>query len=176
MAIGFFTITPERSLVADPTTPYLYDNAAIIFRKSGAGAENYWTFFTQPFQKHLYSVVAGSLVAVLLLLVLLEKCHWNLSGDQSVLSGQVSSLQWVATDFLILLAGLVSRCKLKLLYAEFMYYVCSPDFSSCTLFYSMVTCARVCVCVRECVCTRYVCACNCQIGTSKVNRRYAFEL
>ncbi|KAK7116100.1 hypothetical protein V1264_001845 [Littorina saxatilis] len=109
MVIGFFTITPERSEVVDPTIPYLFEHAAIVFRKSGARTDNQWTFFIQPFQNVVYAVVAGSMVVMLLLLLLLEKCHQSLTRRRTALSDRMTVFQWAAMNFEILLAGLVSR-------------------------------------------------------------------
>ena len=86
MAVGPFTITAGRSSVADPTSPYMYDNAVIVFRKGGgAGADRGgWTFFLRPFHPLVYAALAGCFLVVLLLLLLLERCHWGLGHDRPV--------------------------------------------------------------------------------------------
>ena len=112
IALGYFTLTPERSSVADPTTPFKHDNAVIVFRKGTTRATtDHWRFFLQPFHTLVYVVVAGCLVMVLLLLLLLEKGHWSLAVDRRVVAplGREEACLWVMWNLEVLVAGLVNR-------------------------------------------------------------------
>ena len=167
MVAGAFQITAMRSLVADPTTPFIHDNTVIVFRKGTTRTmTDHWGFFLQPFHTLVYAVVAGCLVMVLLLLLLLEKGHWTLADGQrrARLLGKELTVLWMAVeDFGILLAGLVSRrmCSGMIL------NVCVPVLSVClclsfsqslSLSLSLSVCLSVCLCVCLCVC---VCVCVC---------------
>ncbi|XP_076465417.1 glutamate receptor ionotropic, delta-1-like [Babylonia areolata] len=73
LAVGYFSLTSERKAVADATSPYFIENAAIVFRKESLKElPDYLSFFLHPFQTLIYVVVLVSLVLVLLLLMTME--------------------------------------------------------------------------------------------------------
>nr|KAG5703733.1 hypothetical protein BaRGS_023022 [Batillaria attramentaria] len=73
LALGTFTLTPERSRVADPTTAFQYIEAVVVFKKSPSIEHK--TFFLQPFQTPVYVALGGCFLSVLVLLLLLERCR-----------------------------------------------------------------------------------------------------
>ena len=110
MALAAFTQSYERSLVADPVTPFMHDSAVIIFRNEGARTDlDHWTFFLQPFDTRVYVVAGGCLVLVLLLLLLLEWCHWSLAGRRGMPQGTEGLFRWISRYVELLLAGLVKE-------------------------------------------------------------------
>ncbi|KAK7489245.1 hypothetical protein BaRGS_00019497, partial [Batillaria attramentaria] len=108
MAVGPLTLTLERSSVADPATPYAYDNVVVIFRHQPPTAD-FWSFFLQPFQTPVYVAIGSSFVSVLVLLLLLEKCQWNLASRERAQSGTKAALGGLMTGVEILLAGILGR-------------------------------------------------------------------
>ncbi|KAK7489271.1 hypothetical protein BaRGS_00019523, partial [Batillaria attramentaria] len=109
MAVGPLTLTLERSSVADPTTPYAYDNVVVIFRHQPSTAD-FGTFFLQPFQTPVYVTLGGCFVSVLVLLLLLENCQRRFGGRlQRAKSGTKAVLGLVMKAVEVLLAGILSR-------------------------------------------------------------------
>nr|KAG5701363.1 hypothetical protein BaRGS_006137 [Batillaria attramentaria] len=107
LAVSLFTLTRERSVVADPTSAVIYDNAVIIFKTASRSLDD-WSFL-QPFQTPVYVAIISCFVSVLVLLLLFEKCQWTLGDHQDEPTGVVAILQWIAMDFEILLAGVLNR-------------------------------------------------------------------
>lgn len=80
MAVGFFTISPERSKVADASSAFFYDNARILFRKRKQAQEPRSVFlgtFTGP----LYLLLAGLFLGVVVMLTFIEWCAWCLQAE-----------------------------------------------------------------------------------------------
>ena len=114
MALAAFTQSYQRSLVADPVTPFMHDNAVIVFRKEGRGSNlDHWAFFLQPFDTLVYEVTGGCMLFVLLLLLLLERCHWSLhAGHRRAPQGTGGLCRRVLRYVELLLAGLVRERKI----------------------------------------------------------------
>ncbi|KAK7489272.1 hypothetical protein BaRGS_00019524 [Batillaria attramentaria] len=104
VALSVFTLTAERSSVADATTPINHDSSVIIFRKEPNG-EDIRSFFLQPFQTPVYVAIGGCFVSVLVLLLLLEKCRWRFGVRQRA----TSFLHVLMADVEALVAGLIQR-------------------------------------------------------------------
>ena len=106
LALGSYTLTPERSTVADPTTSFKDHTAVIVFRLQTSGSD-LWSFLLQPFNAAVYVVISVSFVCVLLLLWLLETCSRSLAGHQ----GTGGTYQTLVDHAEVLLAGIITRCE-----------------------------------------------------------------
>ena len=138
LAFSFFTLTPERSSVVDPTVPFFVDSSAIVFKKESGPRANYWTFFLGPFHTLVYVAIGACLLLMLPLLMLMEKCHWKLRAGrhQQEPSGEDTILQLMMRYAEVILAGLLIRRKTYLL--------------ALPLCLSVSVC--LCVCLSACVC------------------------
>ncbi|KAL8595746.1 hypothetical protein ACOMHN_012165 [Nucella lapillus] len=120
LAVGYLALTSERITVADATTPYYIEKAAIVFRKDSLLARpDYLSFFFHPFRRLVYVVVVVALLLVLLLLVTIEcwrRLGQGVGGGRrkgGVVVGGPGALlmvvEVVVEDMQILVAGLLKQ-------------------------------------------------------------------
>lgn len=118
MAVGFFTISPERSKVADASSAFFYDNARILFRKRKQAQEPRSVFlgtFTGP----LYLLLAGLFLGVVVMLTFIEWCAWCLQAEPTAAPTtrrRFLSRTLAGTEGM--LAGLLNQCTFSLWVAE----------------------------------------------------------
>ncbi|KAK7489225.1 hypothetical protein BaRGS_00019477 [Batillaria attramentaria] len=114
LAVSAFVLTPGRSSVADPTTPYTVVSTVIVFKIPRERPE----YFLQPFQTPVYVAIGGGFLAVLCLLLLLGTFRREPAGDGEISSEALSSttttpdlgegLVWVWMMFGVVLSSVYS--------------------------------------------------------------------
>ena len=86
MAVCILLVTKGRASVAEPVT-VMHDQTVLVFRFQTGQTARGWTFFLRPFHPLVYALIGGCLLSVLVLLLLLETCHWLHRETQRSSSG-----------------------------------------------------------------------------------------
>ena len=121
VALNVFLVTKGRSSVVDPVV-FMYDQTVIVFRFQSGQLTRGWTFFLRPFHPLVYAAIGGCLLSVLLLLLLLETCHWQHWDPRRGSSGTTETrLERILNNVEIVVAGLLSKRKRRVCLVAVVY-------------------------------------------------------
>ena len=125
MAVCILLVTKGRASVAEPVT-VMHDQTVLVFRFQTGQAARGWTFFLRPFHPLVYALIGGCLLSVLVLLLLLETCHWLHRETQRSSSGSSETrFERILVNVELVVAGLLNKCKPRmLLHYTVICYIC----------------------------------------------------